>query len=96
MTLKTKQQVLDQYRVVAHLAKQLSIVHEQSAEHWALAPLDEMMIDMLGQRSASIMEELGDILNGMDAVDPAQDGWCDPIFHAAQNAWPQAQQGDPQ
>jgi hypothetical protein len=34
------------------------------------------------------METLGDILNGMNAVDEKEDAWLDPIFREAQRLWP--------
>ena len=91
---KTMQQVIDQYRVVVHLARSLALVHEQSIEAYASREQSATMIDMLGSRSASIMETLGDILNGMDAVDDDEDGWTAPIFAVAHATWPTASYGD--
>ena len=85
---KTMAQVLDQYRVVVHLAKSLALVFEQSADFYAKTANNLMMIDMLGEHSAAIMEMLGDILNGMDAVDDDEDGWTNQIFRIAHATWP--------
>ncbi len=84
---KTMQQVADQYRVVVHLARSLALVHEQSIEAYASRDQSATMIDILGARSASIMEKLGDILNGMDSVDD-EDSWTNPIFAVAHATWP--------
>lgn len=80
-------QAARQYEAVAHMARALAQVHEDIAkilrsEH-EYAPLE-----LAGERSARIMETLGDILNGMDAVDESQDGWLDAVFHEAHRMWP--------
>src|SRR5690606_1410202 len=79
-------QVRRQYLAVAHLAIALALVHEQLADSIALAP---KLVDLRGQRSASIMETLGDILNAMDANDP-DDDWLNPVFEVAHKMWPDA------
>ena len=88
---KTMQRVIDQYKVIAHLARSIAVVHEQMMEFYAAREQNETTIDYLGDRSASIMETLGDILNGMDAVDDDEDAWTAPIFEVAQATWPQDQ-----
>lgn len=45
---------------------------------------------MSGARTACQMEILGDILNGMDAVDDAEDGWLSPVFEEAHRMFPVA------
>lgn len=89
---KTREQVVAQYRVVAHLAKQVAIVHEQMADTYAdtRVPMDGRFIDMLGEWSAGRMETLGDMLNNMDAVDETEDAWTDPVFRVAHATWPQS------
>ena len=89
MPEKTKEQVIAQSRVVAHLAKQLMIVHEETAQVYKSGEMSAVLIDIVGNRTAAAMEALGDILNGMDAVDHDEDGWTDPVFEAAQELWPQ-------
>lgn len=78
-------QVQAQHKVVAHLAKALATVMEQTAE---ALPIYEQkgMLDMAGRRSAEIMEMLGDLMNNMGAVDDA-DEWTHPIFEEAQRLW---------
>lgn len=89
MVEKTKEQVIAQSRVVAHLAKQIAIVHEQTSDAYNSVDMSPTLIDLVGNRTASAMEALGDILNGMDAVDDDEDGWTAPVFEAAQKLWPQ-------
>ncbi len=88
-SLKTREQVVAQCRVVAHLAKQIALVHEQKAFAYEQIEMDAGLIDVVGECSASIMEDIGNILNNMDAVDESEDAWCDQVFKAAQAAWPQ-------
>ncbi len=86
-----RKQVAAQCRVVALLAAQIAKVHSDFAEMLASdAPnpaLDELAASN-GPRSATLMEALGDALNGMDAVLP-EDDWTAPIFAEAQRRWPQ-------
>lgn len=86
-TPETVAQVVAQYRVVAHMARALAQVHED------IAGLMEAggglsLTEMWGERSASIMDTLGNILNGMDAVSE-DDEWVNPIFAEAHRRWPQ-------
>lgn len=82
-----RQQVVDQYRAVAHLASTLATVHSEIGEAITAGPSDDLL-DIRGNRSAHIMEVLGDILNGMDAVDDGEDKWMAPIFERAQKMFP--------
>lgn len=85
---KTKEQVLAQCRVVAHLAKQIAMVHEQKAEAYDSMTMDAGLIDIVGKMSANAMEVLGNVLNGMDAVDEDEDAWTYPVFEVAHVTWP--------
>lgn len=78
----TPGQVADQYKVVAHLARALAAVHEQ-LEPIIRSGEPSIALDIQGERSVHIMDVLGDILNGMDAVDDVEDAWTAPIFDAA-------------
>jgi hypothetical protein len=86
-TDEKRRQVADQYRVVAHLASALMDVHKQ-IEPSIRDGISDDLLDLRGKRSAHLMEVLGDILNGMDAVDNSEDGWTAPIFKRAQELWP--------
>lgn len=88
MTDAEKQaQVSAQCRAVAHLARALAQVHEDKARLLDL-PQAYPPVDFVGKSTARYMETLGDILNGMDAVDEKEDAWLDPIFREAQRLWP--------
>lgn len=84
----TIKQVADQCRVVAHLAKCLSEIHDDYAKIFASGDAGPVTISsIVGERTARLMETLGDILNGMDAV-TEEDDWTAPIFEEAQRRWP--------
>lgn len=86
MSDEVREQIIQQCKAVAHLADALSQVHTDYANHVVSAyPAD--MLDMVGRRTAHFMEVLGNILNGLDAVDEA-DEWLDPVFKEAQRRWP--------
>ena len=87
----TAEQVADQYKVVAALAANLKEVHEQLEPTIRQGMLGSIR-DIQGERSAHIMEVLGDILNEMDAV-AGEDAWMNPIFEKAHAC---ARQGDEQ
>ena len=76
-----REQVARQYEVVAHLAKSLAEVHEQ-IEPVIRSGHQDALLDMDGNRSARLMEALGDFLNGMDAVDE-EGAWTYPVFETA-------------
>lgn len=85
-------QVSDQCRVVAHLATSIASVHSDYArlmEDPACGGAMRGIADQVGVRTASLMETLGNILNGMDAV-TEDDDWTHPIFREAHRRWPQA------
>ena len=79
-------QVAAQYRAVAHMARALAEVHEQMASVMSTS-VSTLLLPSMGARSHHIMETLGDILNGMDAVDSA-DLWVGPIFEKAREMFP--------
>lgn len=80
------QQVADQCRVVAHLATAIAQVHSDKAQLMAANAMPSI-VDLVGRNTARLMETLGDILNGMDAVDE-DDDWTHPIFREAQRLFP--------
>ncbi len=84
-----RKQVAEQCRVVAHLAKAIYEVYNDKAKLFASdAKGPDELVDLVGNWSAGHMEALGDILNGMDAVEDG-DEWTYPIFRKAQELWPQ-------
>lgn len=81
-------QITAQCKVVEHLATELAKVHSDYAAFFAAggkAPED--LANVVGRRTATLMEELGDVLNGMDAV-TEDDEWTHPVFKEAQRLWP--------
>jgi hypothetical protein len=82
-------QVERQCAAVAQLATNIARIHDDYAKMFK-ANLDAIrpITDEVGKRTAAFMELLGDMLNGMDAVD-ADDKWMDPIFDKAHELWPQ-------
>lgn len=82
-------QVAAQCRAVVHMAKALAEVHEAKAQGFEMGDRSDGIINVVGNSTASIMEVLGDILNGIDANDSDEDGWLDPIFEKAHQLWPQ-------
>ncbi|AZO45916.1 hypothetical protein EJ076_34955 [Mesorhizobium sp. M7D.F.Ca.US.005.01.1.1] len=87
-TPELMKQIANQCRVVAHLADALSGIHHDY-ERMYLGEVSEGakdIADIVGKRTAQIMETLGDILNGMDAV-TEEDDWTHPIFREANRLW---------
>jgi hypothetical protein len=83
-----RKQVAAQCGVVAHLAIALAQVHQDYARIFKGGPSPaDSLLDMKGRHTASLMERLGDILNGMDAITD-EDEWTVPIFKEAQRLWP--------
>jgi hypothetical protein len=80
-------QVAMQCAAVRHLAAVLADINGDYARLTA-AGLNDRILDIVGRRTANLMETLGDILNGMDATDEA-DAWLRPIFEEAHRLWPQ-------
>lgn len=87
-TPELMKQIADQCRVVSHLAKALAEVHSDYERIFTAGGKGpEDIADIVGTRTANLMEQLGDILNGMDAV-TEDDGWTAPIFAKAHELWP--------
>ena len=79
---KREEQVAAQYRVVAHMAEALADIHIQTI------PLIEggslgVSLNIQAERSAKLIEVLGNILNSMDAIIPEQDAWMYPIIESS-------------
>lgn len=84
-----RQQVVRQLEAVAHLATVLASVSADYAKLYADPACDvDRLVEMVGSRSAHQMEVLGDMLNGMDAVDD-EDAKFDAVFETAHKMWPQ-------
>lgn len=73
-------------KAISHMAKAIADVHSDLV---ALVELsDDAMADFRGPLFHHRMEALGDILNGMDAVDEDEDAWVNPIFATARDLFP--------
>lgn len=84
--IEKRQQVARQCEVVAHLASALASVHSDYMAILEAGAMDTTL-DVVGERTAALMQTLGDILNDMDAVTD-DDEWTAPIFEQAQLLWP--------
>ncbi len=80
-------QVGEQFKVVAALCEQIAHVHTE-LQQMLEAGVGPDLLESWGQRSATLIEYLGDVVNGMDIVEP-EDAWMDPIFNAAHAMFPQ-------
>lgn len=83
-----RSQVIRQLQAVAHFATVLAGVSADYVTIFQTGKSDRL-IDQVGLRTASQMEILGDMLNGMDACDE-EDAEFDPVFEAAHRIWPDA------
>lgn len=83
---KKRAQVAKQCEAVAYMATALASVNTDFAKMFRAGHMDDL-IEQVGPRTAHLMEVLGDILNGMDAVDK-KDKWLDPVFEQAHRFWP--------
>ena len=93
VVMNKRQQVLEQHRAVAALARGIIEITEGKIPAIEGGHMDELL-DMLGNRSAMWMEDFGDLLNGCDAV-TEDDDWMEPIFLKAQEMFPQTRRADP-
>lgn len=87
-TPENRKQVAEQCRAVAHMARAIAGVHDDYKQMFEAGGLDSIM-EIVGQRSAYLLEMLGDTLNGMDAV-TEDDDWIGPVIRRAQELWPDA------
>lgn len=88
--MSRRSQAAKQCDVVAHLCRALIDVHEDRARILRTdSPAADGLVEITGDRTAYLMEMLGDVLSGMDAVDPKEDGWTDSIYAEAHQMWPQ-------
>jgi len=84
------QQIAAQCKVVAHLATALAKIHSDYEVMYRDDRTSKPMLDIaeiVGPRTASFMDQLGDMLNALDAASE-DDEWTHPIFQEAQRRWP--------
>ena len=77
-------QVAAQCRVVAHLARAIATVYADKALLFEAGDAPSILA-MNDAASYDLMQTLGDVLNGMDAVTD-EDDWVAPVFAAAHAA----------
>ena len=82
-----REQIAKQCDAVTHMATELARVNADYAVILRAGQMDHL-IELVGCRTASLMETLGDILNDMDALDGDEDAWMEPVFAEAQRLWP--------
>lgn len=89
-TERLRKQVAAQCRAVSHMATAIAQVHDDLAGMMesGVGPWGDLL-DIRGRFTTSRMEQLGDILNNMDAVEE-EDAWINPIMEEAHRLWPAA------
>lgn len=78
-------QVQNQCRAVVHMAHQVANLCADDIQ--IAGHITEAILDIMGQRTARLMELLGNELNNMDAVSD-DDKWMDGIFEEAHKMFP--------
>lgn len=81
-----REQVAQQCDVVVHMGTVLANLFRELAIDVRQGRVS-LMLHSTGKESAQIMNELGNILNDMDAVSE-DDAWTTPIFDKASELWP--------
>lgn len=85
---ETRRQVAEQCRAVAHMARAIAEVHEELIPLYLSEFGAPDLMEIIGKRTAGLLEVLGDIMNNMEVVTEC-DAWIDPIIAEAQRRWPQ-------
>ena len=84
-----RKQVSDQCPAIAHLAEIISKVHSGCAYLFASgSPMMTGLEDQVGERTACLLDYLGDVLNGMDAVDDG-DEWIGEVLRMSREIFPE-------
>ena len=79
-------QVADQCKVIIGLAKIIIEVHTDLEDCFRNSEAHDSLTKSIGKHTAQRMETLGDMINGMDAVEP-EDDWMVPFFEKAHKMW---------
>lgn len=82
-----REQVAKQCEALAHMANTLNGIYNDYVRLLRAGGL-VTIVDQVGERTAHQMEALGNMLNGMDAVDEVEDEWLNPVFNKAHEIWP--------
>jgi hypothetical protein len=89
MSPAESEQLADQYRAIAHMAKQIARVYDQLVGCAASMP-----INVSGPKSARLLEMLGDAMNADDIVEES-DAWVSPIIEKAHEMFPEPPETHP-
>lgn len=81
-------QLCHQCMQVARLAQEIANVHWELAVLHRSVPEKEGFVDYVGKLSHERMEALGNMLNGMDAVDPELSRISKSVFEGARKYFP--------
>jgi hypothetical protein len=84
--MNKREQIVQQCVAVRHMARTIADIYGDMAILFAEGRAEKIS-EIVGSESAALLETLGDILNGMDAV-TEDDEWIDPIIEEAQRVWP--------
>lgn len=90
-----REQIAKQCEAIAHMATVLASVYSDYAKLFRDVPAHAVLTDQIGARTAEQMEVIGDMLNGMGAVDDSEDVWLNPVFRQAQILWPRPAHPNP-
>jgi hypothetical protein len=87
MTEEEKTQIEKQMMATLHLINKLHVVIDQiTVLYFNHKPVDDGILRDWGCRSARILEDLGDMANDMDIVEP-EDEWINPIITKARERY---------
>ena len=86
MSEAKRAQVADQCKAIAALCGQIAEVYAMKEAMFRGGHIDELL-NRVGEDSASLMEDLGNVVNNMDIVEP-EDAWMTPIFAGAHSMFP--------
>jgi hypothetical protein len=87
-TIQKRQQVADQCRAVAHMATAIAQIYSDYSRLFLDGQAMPGHEEQVGERTACLMDDLGDILNGGDAV-TEDDAWVNPIMERAREVFPE-------
>lgn len=87
MNSDLREQVARQCEAIVHMATVIAKVRQDYVELLRSGAMSDGMLDTVGRHTAHQMEVLGDLLNGMDAVEKEDEQFF-PVFEEAQRRWP--------
>jgi hypothetical protein len=73
---------------VAHLATQVMVIARETAALVRRNGDEDTALPLLEFTMRPMMECLGDLLDGLDAVEPSEDSWVNPVFEELHRRFP--------